>query len=163
MKPPAVSSMIIAYGNPDRRDDGLGWAAAGKLKARGLPPALALKVCRQLTPELAAEIHCLPRLAFVDAAAGGKPGALCVRRVVPGHERQGLGHGIAPPALLALARAAYGRCPEAAVFSVAGAVFDHGRGLTPAVRTALPQLIEALARWIKAEESPDFPPLPRTR
>jgi len=148
MKSSTVPTMVIAYGNPDRRDDGLGWAAAGRLKACGLPGGVALKVCRQLTPELAAAMEGVTRLAFVDAAAEGKPGALSWRRMVPDCARSGLGHSLAPPALLALAHTVYGRSPEAVVFSLTGASFGHGRGLTPAVRHRLPALVEALRHWL---------------
>ena len=49
-------------------------------------------------------------------------------------------HHMTPAAVLAWARALYGRAPEAMLLSMAGADFDPGPELSPAVRAALPDL-----------------------
>lgn len=138
--------LIIGYGNPLRGDDGLGWRVAERL-ALEWPEAETL-TCQQLTPELAEPISRARRVAFVDAAADGPPGAISQRRVEPDASAPAsFTHHVNPGVLLALSEKLFGHRPEAALFSVAGASFDFGQTLSPAVEAALPELLQRVRAW----------------
>jgi hydrogenase maturation protease len=138
--------LIIGYGNPLRGDDGLGWRAAEQL-ALEWPEAETL-TCQQLTPELAGPISRAARVAFVDAAAAGPPGAISQRRLEPDAAAPAsFTHHVNPGVLLALSEKLFGHLPEAALFSVAGASFDFGQALSPAVEAALPELVRQVRAW----------------
>jgi hydrogenase maturation protease len=132
--------LVIGYGNTLRGDDGIGPAVAGAVAGLGLPGVRVL-VARQLTPELAADIADARLVVFVDAAAGPEP----VTAVRLGAAAGGpvMTHAADPRDLLALARAAYGRSPEAWLVTAAGADFGFRDGLSP---TARENAREALGR-----------------
>ena len=138
----APELLVIGYGNPLREDDGVGWAAADLLRAE-LPADRARCIaCHQLMPELAELVSQAGMALFVDARAGGVPGALELRLVAPDPSPPaGLTHTFGPGALLALAERLYGRCPPAQLATIVGESFGFGEGLSPAVRAALPELV----------------------
>jgi hydrogenase maturation protease len=69
-----VSTLVIGYGNPLRRDDGFGYQVARRL-AELLPADRAdVIACHQLTPELAEPISRSELVIFVDARQGAEPG-----------------------------------------------------------------------------------------
>lgn len=129
-------ALIIGYGNPLRGDDGLGPRAADLLGGM---------VLHQLNPELAEPISRAGLVIFIDAAETGRPGEwTCVEvRPAPSAERL-FTHHLDPGALLAAARALYGRAPRALLFTMAGESFDLGEELSPAVAAALPELVKAI-------------------
>jgi hydrogenase maturation protease len=138
--------LIIGYGNPLRGDDGLGWRAAEQL-ALEWAEAETL-TCQQLTPELAEPISRAARVVFIDAAAQGAPGAVHEQPLRPDAAAPAaFTHHINPGTLLALSEKLYGHLPEAALFSVAGASFDFGQALSPAVEAALPELVRQVRAW----------------
>jgi hydrogenase maturation protease len=139
-------TLIVAYGNPWRGDDGLGWALAGRLRAAGLPPGARLRVCRQLTPELALEVGEACRVVFVDAARRGRPGLLVRRTLGAGVTPGDGGHGLTPGGLLGLAAALGVGAPEAVILSLVGQRFQDGPGLSLPVRRGLPRLLAAVCR-----------------
>lgn len=139
-------NLIVAYGNPWRGDDGLAWGLAGRLRAAGLPPGTTLRVCRQLTPELAAEIRGARRVIFVDAACRGRPGDLLRQPLEGPAPPLGGGHHLTPPQLLGLAAALGAGRPPAVLLSMVGQRFPHRPGLSPAVRRNLSRLADAVRR-----------------
>ncbi len=143
-----AQGLVIGYGNPMRRDDGLGWRAVEAL-SRELPADLVECISvQQLTPELAERLSALRAVIFVDARAEGEPGSLECRRVRPRPHESPLLHELDPPGLLAIAKALYGANPKAAVVSVAGESFEHGSGLSPAVEATLPDVVAAVRRLL---------------
>lgn len=135
-------SLVIGYGNPLRGDDGVGPRVARILAASRPCAALRVIVCRQLTPELAQAVSRAGQVIFVDACVGPPPGRIGIRHATPSAGyTPGLSHGLPPDDLLALTALAYGRCPPARVVTLAGANFEHGGGLSPRVRAAVPRLL----------------------
>lgn len=123
--------LVIGYGNTLRGDDGIGPAVAEEIAALGLPGVRVL-VVQQLTPELAAELADARVTIFVDAAVGTEP-VTAVRLDRPA-TAGALTHAADPHGLLALARAVYGRVPEAWLVTVGGANFGFRDALTPTGR-----------------------------
>jgi hydrogenase maturation protease len=122
-----VDVLVIGYGNDLRGDDGAGPRVAAEVAAWGWPGVEALAV-HQLTPELAEPLSRAGRAVFVDAAVGGE--GVAARQLGPVPARGGLGHASDPAGLLALARAVFGRCPEAWLLAVPGSHFGFGPGLS---------------------------------
>ncbi len=144
-----TGTLVIAYGNPLRSDDGVAWRAAELLAAQDLAPRVDVLARHQLTPELAGPISQADRVLFVDAAADGPAGTIRVIPVEPAFEPPGdFTHHVSPGAVLALAQTLYGHRPHAHVVAVTGACFDHGDQLSPAVSAALPVLLERLRQLV---------------
>ncbi|KAB2969316.1 MAG: hydrogenase maturation protease [Thermoanaerobaculia bacterium] len=126
----ARRTLILAWGNPGRRDDGLGPALAAAVGALELP-GVTVESGYQLQVEDAAEVARYERVLFVDADRGGA-GPFRVRSLeaAPG----GLGfstHSVAPGQLLALCRDLFGSEPEAWLLGIRGYDFDEfGEGLS---------------------------------
>lgn len=138
-------TLVIAYGNPLRCDDGVGWRVAGLLQKRLSKQDVAILYVHQLTPELAEWAAHTDRVIFVDAAANGIPGQVHFCEANDEDPGDASSHWFTPAQVLALSQTLYGRRPKHFVVSVVGANFDHGDTLSPAVESALPQLVGAVA------------------
>ncbi|GAB4506450.1 MAG: hydrogenase maturation protease [Anaerolineales bacterium] len=137
-------TLVIGYGNPYRRDDGVALHVANLLRAeQGLRP-LALDedgldacgypldtvVLHQLLPEIAPMLADYDLVVFVDAHTGVIPDDVRVLPVQEEYGFQAVTHHMSPGMMLALARAARGRAPDAALVSIRGEDFDFGEGLS---------------------------------
>lgn len=60
--------LILAYGNPLRRDDGVGWVIGERLAEMLREDVADVRVLHQLTPELAEPISRAGAVIFIDAA-----------------------------------------------------------------------------------------------
>jgi hydrogenase maturation protease len=145
-----MKTLIIGYGNTLRRDDGLGIYAAEEVAHRGLPVGVAVLTCQQLTPELAADLAEVDRVAFLDASApSGQPGRITQSELLPcATSPSGITHHFGPETLLALAGALYGHTPQATLFTIEAESFELGEGLTDAVAAALPQFVQKVWDWV---------------
>jgi hydrogenase maturation protease len=142
-------TLIIAYGNPLRGDDSLGWHAAERLQAAIHDPDVEILSLHQLTPELMDPISRAARVFFIDAGEGPEPGALLERRIDPAAaQAASFTHHATPEALIAGARLLYGQAAEGRIFSVAGADFSISPDLSPAVAARMDELIAAVLRSI---------------
>ncbi|MCB9135490.1 MAG: hydrogenase maturation protease [Anaerolineales bacterium] len=140
-----MSSIIIGYGNPFRRDDGFGWRVIDALRATldaETEGEMALLQTHQLMPELAEDISRVACVVFVDASVEGEPGEIRTRRVGVG-ERPAANytHYVAPEELLGMAEILYGHQPEAWLVTVTGVDFDLGEGLTEGVDRAVGEVV----------------------
>jgi len=122
-KDPAPSTLVLAWGNPGRLDDGLGPALADRLTARALP-GVAVTSDYQLQVEDASDVARCQRVVFVDAdRTGGEP--FWVRRLEPATRGIGFStHSVTPGALLALVRDLFDAEPEAWLMGIRGYEFD---------------------------------------
>lgn len=146
---PAPSSaglvLLIAWGNDLRGDDGAGLYLAARLERRWRQQGLAVRrlVVPQPVPELAAAIAApeVAAVVFVDTrvAGAGDDLSVAVTPLPPATDaRPALGHHLDPALLLAYAALLReGPLPPAWLITAPGLVFDHGRGLSPAVRASL--------------------------
>jgi len=146
--------LVIGYGNTLRGDDGVGPVVAERLREGCDEQRIVIIACHLLTPDLAEPVSRADFVLFIDAAAEGRPGDIVVRPLEADTATSpSLTHHFAPPVLLGLCRAAYGRVPPAAVLTVCGETFDLGEGLSETVSAALPRVI-SLARDMIARGRP---------
>lgn len=138
--------LLIAYGNPLRQDDGAGLVLADHIETawRQCGAGVRRLTVQQLTPELALAVaeEDVDVVVFTDAcrAQSGKARpALQWRMVAVGESTPALGHNLSPDMVMTYAKLLYGRQPAAWVMTAPGLAFDHGEGLSPAVRQSLEQ------------------------
>lgn len=154
--------LIIGYGNPSRRDDGVGWYVVNRLNcAWGLPHVgllgepVGLETAnfgphqvrtlwlQQLDMGLAEDAAAADRVLFVDAHVDEAP---TVVARVDGATAFGLtSHVLSPEAVLTLAERCYGSRPEGWRLSVRGEQWDFAAGLSPAVQGRCEDLADLIA------------------
>ena len=146
--------LVIGYGNTLRSDDAAGPLVAERVDALGIPGVRAM-ACRQLSPELAAELTDAVTVVFVDATTDPMREVKLVP-LAPAGTGPVSTHGTDPRALLAMAQELYGAAPAGWLLTVPAEKFDHGeeqsevtkRGIEAAVGK-----IVKLARMKPAVES----------
>jgi len=143
------NTLIVGYGNPLRGDDGLGWHVAERLRALVRDPDVEILALHQLTPELMDPISRADRVIFIDACEGPVPGEIQERTIEPqAAARAAFSHHATPAALLAGARALYGRAPQATLITVTGADFSVSDRLSPEVSAAADAVVRMALRLI---------------
>jgi hydrogenase maturation protease len=120
--------LVLGYGNPGRRDDGLGPAIAEELARLGIP-GVSAESDYQLCLEAAAGLAEAEKAVFVDAALEG-PEPFQVRQLHPSANISFSTHAFGPESLLAVCEQAYQRAPEALLVGVRGYEFDIAEGLS---------------------------------
>jgi hydrogenase maturation protease len=123
------NTLVIGFGNPGRRDDGLGPALAAWLEGRDIP-GVTVDSDYQLTVEDAEAVARHEVVVFVDAAVGGSE-PFYFRRTHPCGSPGFSSHSVEPGEVLALAGALFGARPEAYVLGIRGYAFNEfGEGLS---------------------------------
>lgn len=162
------ATLLLCYGNPLRRDDGVGWVIGERL-AETLPEAVAdVRVLHQLTPELAEPISRAGAVIFIDAAESNvapvgfnplplsdagfnrRAGTIDWRTLEPGNfTAQPFTHQVEPASLLAAAKELFGHAPPAHLLTVTGGDFGYGEGLSPEVAHAVEEVIGQINQFIE--------------
>lgn len=126
----AAPLLVIGYGNPGRRDDGLGPAFAEAVAALGLP-GVEVDTDYQLNVEDAAAAAACERVLFVDADSAG-PAPFSLRRLAPASDGASFStHSVRPEAVLALAKDLFGAEPDTWLLGIRGYQFNEfGEGLS---------------------------------
>lgn len=135
-----MKTLLLAYGNTLRRDDGAAHAVVQRLL---LGPMLEVHDCRQLLPEHAELLTRGQQVIFVDAAVGIQ--AVTPQRIQGDGSLPSLNHSCDPAWLLALADTLYEHRPIAWMVSIPAHDLDLGEGLSPGTDRAID---EAVA-WIE--------------
>ncbi|HSA97062.1 MAG TPA: hydrogenase maturation protease [Acidobacteriota bacterium] len=139
--------LVLGIGNPGRRDDGLGAAAAERLRKRRLA-GVACDADYQLNIEDALACAKHDVVVFVDAARGSRrPFRFVKVGARPG--MPAMSHALRPEAVLALAAELYGRQPEAWMLAIRGHRWTIGEGLSAQAEENLAQAMTFLARFLK--------------
>jgi hydrogenase maturation protease len=143
--------LVIGYGNPLRRDDGLGQIAAHRIETLVQDRDVKVMVRHQMGIELAEDLKDADLAIFIDAHVGDRPGILKVEKIVPDDAVPGsFSHHLSPGVLLGCVQALYNKHPETVVYSIVAESFDYGEGLSPSVEATLPMLVDkVLARIAK--------------
>ena len=154
---PMPKILILAYGNPGRRDDGLGPALAAALEELHLP-GVTIDVDYQLTVEDAAAVAAHDVVVFADADCR-EPAPFSFRRLEDrlktgptGNVAAGLctgrglsfsSHSVSPQAVLDLAHDLFGAAPPGYLLGIRGYAFNEfGEGLSAQARTNLAAALE---------------------
>jgi hydrogenase maturation protease len=141
--------LIVAYGNPLRSDDGVGWIVADELRRRLESPEVEVVQLLQLLPEVAESVSHADAVIFVDASCDGEPGELRCRPVTPPPAKAQFTHQLSPTELVGLASQLYGATPQAFCVSLTGQYFEHGEELSKSVAARLPQLASKVEQLTK--------------
>ncbi len=129
MEPQASRVLILAFGNPGRRDDGLGPALAAALEGLYLP-GVRIDVDYQLTVEDAAAIAAQDVVVFVDADCRGAA-PFSWQRIQSGASASFSSHSVSPQEVLGLARELFAVMPRAYLLGIRGYEFNEfGEGLS---------------------------------
>lgn len=132
--------LVIGYGNPLRGDDGAGPEAACRVERLGLPGVIVIET-HQLLPEHAEVLSNHDRVVFIDAHIDLAREEIDISPVNLADNPQIGSHASDPASLLALAKALYGRAPEATLIALPARDFDLREGLSPLAESAVEQAI----------------------
>ena len=142
-----MKTLILGYGNQNRRDDGVGWFVIEQLAALKLP-GVELETSHQLEVEASETISHFDAVIFVDAAIPEAPAAIQRSVVAPNFQSHAVAHYLTPADVLSLSKTLYGREPKAVLFSIRGRDFNFGTTLTPeveqAARDGVKQIVEII-------------------
>jgi len=157
-------TLLIAYGNPSRRDDGLAFHILLNLRTLfdleavelldltdgELLPGLQAIYAQQLIPEMSEALSKVQVAIFIDAhvADAGWP-PIYWQETTPRFEAGMVSHHFTPDTLLAWSVSLFGRAPRAFTLSVEGVDFDFGYELAPQTAVLADQAAALLAEKIK--------------
>jgi hydrogenase maturation protease len=150
------SLWIIGYGNPQRRDDGLGPYVINLLEERleGRPGIETLAL-HQLVPELVEDLKNAGRVLLIDAALEATPPGWRWRNVEPELiSWPSLSHGVSPGVLLGLLQSFYEKTPETWLISIQGEDFDFGEGLSPEAEERACKVVEEIVKFVNDNYAP---------
>jgi len=141
MNPLEQTVLVLAYGNPGRRDDGLGPALAAALAALDLP-GVTIDMDYQLTVEDAAAVAAHDVVVFVDADChGAEP--FSFTELTPEAVVSFSSHSVAPQAVLGLAAELFGAVRPGYLLGIRGYEFNEfGEGLSERARANLAAALE---------------------
>jgi hydrogenase maturation protease len=163
--------VVIGYGNPYCRDDGVGlyiinalrneWGLAELqtedegLEELGQP--LGTLMLHQLVPEVAPLVSNYEVVVFVDAHMGIIPDDVRMIRVQEEYRFHAVTHHMSPGLFLSMARQANGVSPSGYLVSVRGDDFQFGLGLSDACRRradfAVQKILGLVQDWIKKDDA----------
>ncbi len=131
-KSKAHSIWIIGYGNPHRKDDGIGPYVLERIsRDLGRGPGIALRSLHQLDPVLAEELQGAEVLILVDATVEPLEGGLRWSRIQPKRDLSPRGtHHLQPSVFAGLLESLYQHSPTTWLVSVQGNDFGFGEGLS---------------------------------
>lgn len=137
-------TLVLAWGNSGRLDDGLGPAFAAAF-AETPRPGVRVLCDYQVQVEHAWDIAQVKRVVFVDASRNGPEPFSFEPVVAAGTVVRFSSHALSPEAALTLARDLFERTPEAWLLGIRGYEFDgFGEGLSPAARRNLEHALRYL-------------------
>ena len=123
-----MRTLLIACGNPLRRDDGV---AAEVLQFMAPSVDREMRVVHQLTPEWAEEIARFDRVIFIDAESTSEATTRATIEVVRSIISQApLTHASTPAEIVMLSRMLFAFSGEALVCRIPARDFSPGEGLT---------------------------------
>ena len=155
---PSRGTLVLGLGNPLRGDDGVGSRVVDELTRRQLPETVQIVDVGTAGLDLLHMMEGAEQVVIVDAADLGRESGQFVR-FTP-HEAQlvqatnGFSlHKTSLSEVLALADALGRTLPEMVIFGVQIANIGWGEGLSPAVETAIPALVDAVIEEIEKGEN----------
>ena len=137
--------LLIGYGNPGRRDDGLGPALAAGIERLGIPD-VRVESDYQLTVEDAVDVAGHQVVIFADADCRG-PAPFSFSPLQPAASQGFSSHGIEPQEVLGLAQTLFGRRPEAYLLGIRGYDFEP---LQERLTAQAEKNLEASLRFLKS-------------
>ncbi len=147
-------TIILAWGNDFRRDDGAGRVAARMLRDIELPGVEVVDF-NQLCPEHAELLLGRDCVIFLDAFPA-EPGQDVLLLPLDHPEaiklpRSCFGHAVQPVEIMTLSRAVYGCETEAWLAAIPGFDFELGEDLSPATARGVHRVIAAVKALLKRD------------
>jgi len=134
--------LVVGLGNPLRGDDGVGWYCVDMLMKMVRDPLVDFVKCRELLPELSADLSKVGLALFIDASVQSQREAVEETVVKRKEDFPPLEtHRLDPAGLLSMSHALYGCSPEAVMLTVKGESFDYKEEISEAVRDAADKLV----------------------
>jgi hydrogenase maturation protease len=119
--------LVVAIGNPWRRDDGAAAHLAGLIEGHS---GIHIECVQQVVPELAADLAAYSAVVFADADRA--PGEARLEPVAPAPPAEWQWtHSLDPASLTFLARRLYGFAGQAWLCRIPAEDFGEGEGLSP--------------------------------
>jgi hydrogenase maturation protease len=142
--------LVVGFGNTLRGDDGVGPRVAELLAREDVLPGATIVTRHQIAPELAADIAAARLVVLIDARQdGGRPGDVRVEPVVGSGGPIG-SHAVDVRAVVDLAERVYAHAPPVVVVGVSAEQFDLGSGLSDAVESSLPHIVDAVITVVES-------------
>ena len=143
---------IVGFGNPQRRDDGVGSYIVGQLRsALKTYDKIGFLSVRHPEPSIVADLRGANQILFVDATIKTLTNGWQLNRIQP--ELDPLPyttHHFTPTAILGIIRMLYGQAPPTWVLTVEGCDFGFGYNLTSTARKRARSAISAIIGFIRA-------------
>ena len=141
--------LLIGYGNPLRRDDGVGPRVVEAVAALNLA-GVSVIVQHQLVPELAEAISGARTVIFVDGSAKAGDG-VGLDEIHARDVEQTLAHTSDPRSLLALTKQIFGRSPPAWSLAIPVKDLGFGEGLSPEAQDGLEVAVRKIQAFYRAQ------------
>ena len=141
------ATLVCGYGNPGRRDDGLGPALVAGLESgpgRKGRKDIRTEARLQLNIEDSLTVSAFEQVIFVDASKRAKA-PFEFKKLRPQTRLAFSTHALSPQSVLALCRELYGRKPEAFLLAIRGYGWDLEEGLTPKAEANLARALKFMA------------------
>lgn len=151
--PESPPCWIIGYGNPQRRDDGIGPFIVNRLM--GLlkdERHIRLLALDQLEPDIVDKLQHAGIIIFVDATIHDSKRGWDRIRIGPAEGALPyLTHHVDPYFILALLQTLYHRHPQTWLVSVRGSDFDYGEGLAPEVEKIAEEVVLEILGFLSSK------------
>jgi hydrogenase maturation protease len=144
-------TLLIGYGNPVRRDDGLGLEIAEQVE-RECPPGVEVRTSQQLHIELLEDFQSFDRVILVDAATDG-PEILFEQVASSPNSGLASSHHLEPALLMELAKKLGRLAPPIFLCAVRGEDFEMGESLTPVAQRRAHCAAQKILEFLDAERS----------
>jgi hydrogenase maturation protease len=141
-----MKTLLIGYGNPGRRDDGLGAALADAIEARHIG-GVTTDADYQLNIEYAADIQTVDKVIFADASENAAE-PFEFKSLSPADRVTFTTHSVSPESVLAGCQDLLGHAPEAHVLAIRGYSFEMQEGLTEQALSNLAQAVKFLSGYL---------------
>ncbi|MBF0552097.1 MAG: hydrogenase maturation protease [Deltaproteobacteria bacterium] len=145
---------IVGYGNPQRRDDGLGpYVVAQMRQTLGETDRVRFFDHQQLVPELVEDLSEIDLVILVDATVDCLDAGWHRKQIVPDCFQAPplMTHSVSPGFLLGLLGLLYRRYPPAWLVSIQGDDFGFGEGLSTAAKTRAHRVVSDLIALVTKE------------
>jgi len=146
---------IIGYGNPQRRDDGIGPYVVKKLFGMlGEKKGIRFRAVHQLDPALAEELQHADWMVFVDATVDRLENGWVWGEIQPESGAMPYTtHQMDPSFLLRILESAYHRSPRTWLASIQGEDFGFGEGLSPEAETRAEKAVSEIVKQIAIKQA----------
>ncbi|UCE54466.1 MAG: hydrogenase maturation protease [Desulfobacterales bacterium] len=149
---PSWDLYIVGFGNPQRRDDGIGSYIVRQLKsALTAYDKIGFLSVRHPEPSIVDELHGAEQILFVDATIEVLTNGWQLHRIQPELEMLPYTtHHFTPMVILGMIKMIYGQSPPTWVLTVEGCDFGFGRRLTSTAKKRARSAISATIGFVRA-------------